>query len=413
LPIEVRLDGQVVAAATTSTSGAANVPVVLPGPSTLAPGSVHIMSANVGSQGATASLRIAAGEWIGPGNGPTNQGVTTNPWVDTTNVGGLSEKWASTIGGGVAAGPVVADGMVYFGANDGTLNAIDAITGQPVWSTPVGGIQYTPTVVGGVIYFIVGSSLYAYNALVGSELWSTTLDQFGNDVYAEAPPVVANGAVYVLTGWWLLTFQSLTVFNAATGTREVHGGTHGEPATGLAVTNSIVYVSTMDELQANNTVDLFWLWPPYSDVGGSNTAPTVGGGRVFVAGTDGNVRAFRDTPSAQQLVWTASTNGAGTTPAMTTGAVYVGSADHSMYAFTTGSGKLLWSTPTPYPIRQSPAVANGIIYVGAGPNLYTFDASTGAVLWTGTTGGEVRSVAVANGFAYVASDDGALHVFGL
>ena len=57
---------------------------------------------------------------------------------------------------------------------------------------------------------------------------------------------------------------------------------------------------------------------------------------------------------------------------------------------------------------SSPAVANGVVYVGSDDNnTYALDATTGAKLWNYTTGGWVpSSPAVANGIVYVQSCDG-------
>jgi outer membrane protein assembly factor BamB len=72
---------------------------------------------------------------------------------------------------------------------------------------------------------------------------------------------------------------------------------------------------------------------------------------------------------------------------------------------------------------SSPAVANGIVYVGSDDhNLYAFDATgntncsgtpkTFTPLWTGGTGGNIfSSPAVSNGMVYVGSTDGKLHAF--
>ena len=64
-------------------------------------------------------------------------------------------------------------------------------------------------------------------------------------------------------------------------------------------------------------------------------------------------------------------------------------------------------------VNSSPAIANGIVYIGSGDDkLYAFNATTGATLWTGTTGGAVNSSpAVANGIVYVGSDDGKVYAF--
>ena len=89
-------------------------------------------------------------------------------------------------------------------------------------------------------------------------------------------------------------------------------------------------------------------------------------------------------------VWTVSTTGGiSSSPAVANGVVYVGSSDHTLYASDatgvagcSGAPKLcapLWMATTGDAVNSSPAVANGVVYVGSvDMKLYAFDA-TGAV----------------------------------
>jgi len=96
------------------------------------------------------------------------------------------------------------------------------------------------------------------------------------------------------------------------------------------------------------------------------------------------------------------------------GTVYVGGG-FNLNAFNAATGELLWSAPTGFTIDSSPAVANGVVYVGSYDNyVYAFDAATGQLIWRAPTGFYVESSpAVANGVVYVGSDDGNLYAFGL
>ena len=50
---------------------------------------------------------------------------------------------------------------------------------------------------------------------------------------------------------------------------------------------------------------------------------------------------------------------------MANGVVYVGSDDHNVYALNASTGAKLWSFTTGDYVDSSPAVANGVVYVGS------------------------------------------------
>jgi outer membrane protein assembly factor BamB len=85
-----------------------------------------------------------------------------------------------------------------------------------------------------------------------------------------------------------------------------------------------------------------------------------------------------------------------------------------VYALNASTGVLLWSYATGAPVESSPAVANGVVYVGSGDyNLYALNASTGVLLWNYANGPGQSSPAVANGMVYVGSVFGNVYAFGL
>ena len=79
-------------------------------------------------------------------------------------------------------------------------------------------------------------------------------------------------------------------------------------------------------------------------------------------------------------------------PAVANGIVYIGNFDGNLYAINAATGTLVWNyTMNNYPgdpgVYSSPAVANGIVYVGnANRNLYALNAETGDLIWNYTTG---------------------------
>ena len=114
------------------------------------------------------------------------------------------------------------------------------------------------------------------------------------------------------------------------------------------------------------------------------------------------------------LRWKYTTGGpVDSSPAVADGVVYVGSfyPDNSVYALNASTGARLWSYTTSDAVHSSPAVAHGVVYVGSfDGNVYALNVGTGALLWKHTTGGGVdSSPAVANGVVYVGSYDGNLY----
>jgi outer membrane protein assembly factor BamB len=79
------------------------------------------------------------------------------------------------------------------------------------------------------------------------------------------------------------------------------------------------------------------------------------------------------------------------TPAIANGVAYVGSTDHNLYAVDLGSGTAKWKFETGARISSSPAVERGIVYVESyDGHLYAVDARTGRLTWKFAVPGERR-----------------------
>ncbi len=117
-----------------------------------------------------------------------------------------------------------------------------------------------------------------------------------------------------------------------------------------------------------------------------------------------------------KLKWSYTTGGSvDTSPAVVNGVVYVGSWDSKVYALNATTGTKLWEFTTESVVDPSPAVTNGVVYVGSGVHFYALSTTTGTKLWEFTTESASEiiqcSPAVANGVVYVGSSDG--NVFAL
>jgi outer membrane protein assembly factor BamB len=129
---------------------------------------------------------------------------------------------------------------------------------------------------------------------------------------------------------------------------------------------------------------------------------TVANGVVYVGSYDYHLYAFN--AATGQPLWSADTGGfINSSPAVADGMVYVGS-DGSVCAFNAETGQLVWSFPVDSPIFSSPAVANGVVYVGTmSVNIYALNATSGETTLDRRGGGQ-SSPTVANGVVYAASN---------
>ncbi len=117
---------------------------------------------------------------------------------------------------------------------------------------------------------------------------------------------------------------------------------------------------------------------------------------------------------AGELAWRYETDGVvGSSPAVSDGVVYVGSSDNHVYALDAMDGSLIWRFETGKPVGSLPTVSDGVVYVGSGDyHVYAMDALDGTPLWRYETGGDVfSSPTVWNGVVYVGSWDN--HVYAL
>jgi len=109
-----------------------------------------------------------------------------------------------------------------------------------------------------------------------------------------------------------------------------------------------------------------------------------------------------------EIKWTFATEDAiHSSPAVADGVVYIGSRDGNLYALNADTGEKLWSFKTGSWVESSPIVVGGVVYVGSNDGFfYALDAKTGEERWAfGTTYGIRSTAAVADGIVYFGSDD--------
>jgi outer membrane protein assembly factor BamB len=186
-----------------------------------------------------------------------------------------------------------------------------------------------------------------------------------------------------------------------------------------AVANGFVYIKAeyIECLNASTGITV-WSAPTTGNQQEQTSIAVVGGyvysGRYLYHDFGGDVFALN--ASTGDRIWTFPTGDfVQSSPAVVEGILYIGSDNGNVYALNASTGTKVWSYLTNGPVRSSPAVAAGCVYVGSGDaNVYALDASTGKKLWNYTTGGiggapgnpNIQpSPAVADGVVYIGSED--------
>src|SRR5262245_32110473 len=184
-----------------------------------------------------AMVSIARADWTHFRFDPAHHGVNPNETIlSPANVANLTVKWRTNIGGGCFASASVVGGKLYTadtGSANGKLHALDAATGQELWTFPsdalAGDFAFaSPAVVDGVVYYGVnrfGPVVFAVNAPTGAEIWQHA----GPLSQIISSPNVVDGRVYV--AFTDGTIQALDPANGQAIWSVIHpGGAYSSPA---------------------------------------------------------------------------------------------------------------------------------------------------------------------------------------
>jgi outer membrane protein assembly factor BamB len=194
----------------------------------------------------------------------------------------------------IAAGVAVSQGRVYFGCSDGTVYALDAATGDKLWSFEVGSkVWSTPTVAGDTLYVSAfDKKLYVLNTGDGSKRW-----EFEAGGAIVSPALVYQGTAYI--GCFDRYFYAV---DAATGSlrwrSEVMGGKWFWAK--AVIYDGVVYAPNLDGkvyiLDASSGAEITGA----VDLGNPiSSAPVVVGDKIVLATEEGSVYAL-DTASYQK-----------------------------------------------------------------------------------------------------------------
>jgi outer membrane protein assembly factor BamB len=375
------------------------------------------------------------------------------------NLNNGTQKWNSTTGGAIDSSPAVDNGRVLFGSSDWTFRALDAETGQEIWTcgTIGGEIVSSAAVGGGLVFFAaLDGRIYALNESTGRTVW--TYDRSAGQGIRSSPALVdgrlfiglENGTVLAfgkapdlsvpsseinLTPPRPLVGQDATIkahihnigsLDASALARITDGPGGAEIFRGdimVPVGESVVVSGNWTVgpgvhhlvVQATDTV-------PYeanmeNNIGSMEySPPPQSGWTMFKYGPERtSSREDVTTPNSNAPAWACETSNYGYSSPVTAGNRVYQASGNTLLAFDgTGNGGPVWSYAAGGIIRSTPAVSNLVVFGSSDRTITFLNEWDGSLVWTVPTDGEVNSSPlIQSDTVYVGSGDGYLYSLGL
>ena len=313
---------------------------------------------------------------------PAQQGIADWPvFRGNANLTGMSEfelpaspqlLWSVSTGVRTKSSPVVSKGIVYFGNDKGTLNAVSTDGKIEMKYFAGSAIDAAPMVFGEKLIFGTNDGfLRAIEKTTGKLLWSYTTD---NQIAGSA-------------NVWLI----------------------GKKA-GIVVGSYDYYLHCVDP----ETGKLIWKVESENYINGT---PSISNGKIVFGGCDGIIRIVdplsgRETDTIDIGVYIASS------PALSSGVAYFGDYNGTKYCVNLNSGEIAWKIPSKEEsgaILGIPALGPSAVILGSEDKfIYCFDPDDGKLKWKYRTNGRVISSPVVTDTKVLATGmDGYVYILSL
>lgn len=329
------------------------------------------------------------------GGGPTHDGQMPGPAPDVSPV----LAWQLDTGGELYSAPTIANGILYVTSKSGVLHAIEALSGEELWTHEVTSYvtRATPAVVDGTVYVGGGFSFSALDAATGEERWTIPLQYGGH-----ASPTVRDGVVVVSSqqGW-------LFALKTETGEVAWRLPTEGIVFGAAAITERAVIYGTDEGILYSvdkQTGTLDWR---ISLPGAIYATPVVIDNTILATTQAGEIHAVDRTSGDR--VWTAN-QGSAQPPATNGDIVVLSASDGGVYGLDLATGERRWLYPSGKQAMSAPVIAGNLAIVGTGNSLMALDLGTGEAVWYFLAGDTIESAPIViDGFVFFGSQDGFLN----
>lgn len=345
-------------------------------------------------------------------------------------------RWKYQTGGAISSSPTMADGKVYFGSRDYNWYCLDAYSGEKIWSFPIGHkVLSSAAIDGSRVYTGVDDGfVYCLNADTGAEIWRK--DIYSNNIpmtvfqgtwQPRSSPIIVGNRLYVgaLDG-------KVYCLNTANGNEVWSFPTAWAIGGSPAYHDGVIFIQSCDRnTYALDATDGTLIWNTTTPQAPPTTnsvadflygTPTVYNGLVYVGGGAQyfGIRflVLNETTGAIEYVKTLE----GNTQPINTPVLYEDVLYFSEFMGLNAFNATIpldeyWEQWIGHQVFCSPAVADDIrgLVAYMGSNSYgisVFNGEDGVAMSTFTTEGQIdSSPAIYDGMLYVGSGDGGLYCF--
>ncbi|MEO8285415.1 MAG: serine/threonine-protein kinase [Chloroflexota bacterium] len=337
---------------------------------------------------------------------PSSQRLPSTPVAPSVGSEGAQLLWTFTADEEVRSSPLCERGVVFFGAYDTNLYALNSKTGDFLWKAQTkAGICSSAAVQDDLL--VIGSEdnyLYSFDARRGSQVWS----------YRTGAPVRSSPKIHRQMTYFGSDDQYIYALHNDTGQVAWKYRTWNFVRSSAAFGSGLMFIGSSDgNLYALDTINGTLKWKLHT-LGAIISTPLVVRNTVIVGSMDNYVYAV-DADTGFTSWRYECQRSVSTSPAVVGERVMVGSSDGFMYCLDSHSGRLIWSFDVGSQITSSPRISmvHDAVYFGAGNNyVYSLDVSSGEIRWRYKTRGPVvSSPFVDDGIVYVGSLDRKLYAF--
>jgi polyvinyl alcohol dehydrogenase (cytochrome) len=403
--------------------------------------------------------------------------------IDATDAGGLVERWRIETPSGVTGTPVTIDQTTWFADWDGIVRSVDLATGDENWRTELpAAVSASPAIADGVLYVMdLAAVLHALDTTDGTRLWAAPLDAQPGATGFSSPAIAGDKILVGISGGpESFVRGSIVAVDASTGGEVWRTWTDtGSPNQGGQVsvwstavidqerqlafigtgnTNNTVMTDTgSSESALGNSVlaldladgDIVWSYRFVEkdrgrdfDVGAKPNLFAIDGREVVGVGAKAGDYAVLDRDTGDVIWRVELTTGSAIGGVMGVADVaddsvlvasnIMGAGMRSeLFSVEATTGAIRWQTGLDGLNIAGATVANGVVYVGTSGThpdqgtIYAIDAADGSILWSHEPGTRVGSrvvpagddlILAGTGFGGVGGgfsgvDDGALIAF--